>query len=379
MTNRAGYVIAALLALLLGCGEGEPVRVPIGGGAGNTGGSGGSGGAGAQAGSGGVGGLSGQGGSGGGGGGQSGAGGGSAGTGGNGGGCAPGPGDFAPVDAICNTNALCNTCPADAGFSSFLCTSDDDCLSGNVCVPSGCTTDDGAPLGRCQELATPSCSDVGDCPNGSDYECVDVGASGSKKCLRTATGCTAETEGYDCAPGFACECGTCVDRRVPCDSSLQCPKSHTCEQTPTSSFCVRIYRDCSEDDDCALLAASCTDVDGDGRGECAGLLDGENACVNQTAPTPSGTLRCLSDSAPVCENGNFGSGDDAECGQYGLCRSDADCTNTFECVALGADGRKECVPRGPRTCDSNQDCGLNEVCASPRSGGEPECQSGTAN
>lgn len=383
-TIRAWCIGGALLATLAGCGGEDGVRAPNFGFGGNLGGSGGGSG---QVGSGGMSGVSGQGGTAGAGNaGANGAGGGS-GSGGGGVTCLPGPGDFAPIDATCNTNALCDTCPADAGFSSLLCTSNDDCTSGSVCVPSGCTTNEGAPLGRCQELATPSCADVGDCPNATDYECVDVGISGRKKCKRVKDGCTPETESYDCAPGFACECETCVDRRVPCGDSFDCPKSHICEYTPTSSFCVRIYRGCNEDNDCLPLAPRCADVDGDveGRKECTGdlrldypglLIEEVPVCVNQNAPTPSGTERCDSDSAPVCENGNFVSGENAECGTYGLCRDDSDCTSTFECVALGADGRRECVPRGDRTCDSNRDCELNQVCASPRLGGTPRCQAG---
>jgi hypothetical protein len=371
---QLGMVFAALVVALSGCGDDSTPSAPGGVGAsGGSSGVGGTGGMAGQVGSGGTGGLSGSGGLGG-----SGTGGGS-GSGGSGGSCAPAPEPFAPTDANCNTNELCDTCPADAFFGSFLCTSDDDCaLEGNVCVPSGCTADDGGSLGQCQEAATSSCSSFSDCPNSTDYECGQVGAGG-KKCLRVTEGCSPSTESYDCAPGFTCECGNCVDRRVPCDSSFDCPKSHTCEQTPTASFCVRIYRDCSEDTDCGLLAPRCVDVDGDGRKECAGELSPENACVNQNAPLATDTARCDSDAAPICENGNFGSGNVAECGDYGLCRDDDDCRTAFECVALGADGRKECVPRQTRTCDSNRDCELNQVCASPRNGGPPACQGGTAN
>lgn len=369
-TIRAWCIGGALLATLVGCGGEDGVRAPNSGVGGNIGGSGGSGGVAGEVGSGGVSGVSGQGGTAGAGNaGENGAGGGS-GTGGDGGSCAAPPAPFAPKDeATCNTSPVCDTCPADLFPSTFACASDADCqLEGYVCVPSGCTADDGRSLGRCQLQLTAPC---GDCPEG--YECDgDI-------CVRETAGCSPETESYDCAPGFTCECGVCVDRRVPCDiRSPNCPKSYTCEDTPTGAYCVRIYRDCNDANDCALLASACANVDGDGDGrkECAGQIDGVNACVNKGAPTPSGTSGCESDSAPICENGNFGSGDDAVCGVYGLCLSDADCTPDFECVALGTDGRKECVPRGPRTCDSNRDCELNQVCASPRLGGTPRCQAG---
>lgn len=376
-TSPAFLVCCGILIAAMGCGsEGTPAA---GGGTGATSGTGGSGGMSGSGGSGGVAGQSGSGGTGGVGGvsGQGGsAAGGGSGSGGSGGSCAEPPAPFAPTDEpTCNTSAICDTCPSDLFPSSFVCASNADCqLEGYVCVPSGCTADDGRSLGRCQLQLTAPC---GDCPEG--YAC----GGGDTTCVRQSDGCSPGTEAYDCAPGFTCECGACVDRRVPCDSSFDCPKSYTCEPAPTGDYCVRIYRDCREVDDCALLgqalASACADVDGDGRTECAGQLDGVNACVNQSAPSPSGTARCQSDSAPICENGNFGSGDDAECGVYGLCQVDTDCTPEFECVALGTDGRKECVPRGARTCDSNQDCELNEVCASPRNGGTPRCQAGTGN
>jgi hypothetical protein len=66
------------------------------------------------------------------------------------------------------------------------------------------------------------------------------------------------------------------------------------------------------------------------------------------------------------------------CGQYGLCLSNADCADSsFECVALWQDGRAECVSTGG-SCSNITDCSVRQVCATPRSGGPPSCQVGTA-
>jgi len=356
-THRTLIVLAGLSLASAGCGE-SVERPTFDAGTGGGGGSAGIGGAGAIGGFGGLGGSAGSGGSAG----IAGTGGsgGIVGTGGSGGAVGTcGSGGFAGGGGDCETNALCGTCP------SLPCASDEDCsLPGYICVPSGCTAAGGGALGQCQEPRTGSCATVADCPNASDYACDQVGFGG-KRCLRVTPGCDAVNESYDCAPGFACEGGACVDRRVPCTDSFDCPKSHICKTDPTAQFCVRIYRTCHEDTDCAGFASRCADVDGDGRDECTGLLEG-SACINAS---------CSND-APVCENGNAGSGTTAICGDFGLCLNDTECGSGFECLALGADGRKECVPIGARQCDSSAECPLNQVCASGRSGGTPVCQTG---
>lgn len=364
---RAFFFLCGLMVALHGCGSSGDSPTPPGG-AGGTGAGFGLGGTGGMAGAAGVGGdggggtsgeggMSGSGGSGG-----TGNGAGTGGSGGTGNSIGGGPG-FAPVGSACNTNVLCSQCP-----TSLECDSDDDCaIAGTFCGSTGCTSDDGLMIGRCQEPTTPTCSSVNDCPNPSDYECGTVGF-GTQRCLRTSPGCNPGTESFDCPVGYACEGGGCVDRRVPCADSFDCPQSFTCEQFANAKFCVRIYRDCNVDEDCGLLAPRCADVDNDGRKECAGEID-DDVCVNSDCPG----------SAPVCENGNFGTGNVAVCGDYGLCRNDGECGNGFNCAALGADGRRECVQNGNGDCESNRDCPLNEVCAADRDGGVPQCQAGAAN
>ena len=372
LRTRCSWLLAAL-ALTVGCGDAVPtVRPPGGsggtGGSASAGGSGGSTGTGGMSGTGGTGGTAGSGGTAG--------GGGTAGTGGSASECGGGTAGTGGAVGVCVTNAMCHTCPSEALPEALLCDTDSDCLfPGYLCIASGCTTHAGASIGQCQALASGSCVDDTDCPNTDDYDCQQVGNGGSR-CLRVTAGCSPSTESYDCAPGFSCESGTCVDRRVGCDSSEDCPKSHICHTgIPTGNFCVRVYRTCHADEDCrwagVSLGAGCADVDGDGRDECTGDLDEpDNPCVNSMCP----------ESAPVCENGVFGTGTDAVCGDYGLCRTDDDCRDPLVCVALGQDGRKECVEApasaGPCDCESATDCSPRQVCAAPRDGGSPSCQIG---
>jgi hypothetical protein len=265
-------------------------------------------------------------------------------------------------------------CTADTPPSSNLCETDLNCaLPGYVCVDSGCKTDEGAAIKQCQLSRGPSCVEKNDCSitNPDAYACVAVSVGGGgKSCVRVDPGCDTATETYDCPPGFSCEGGACVDRRIPCGGPVGCPKSHTCTTMPTvSRYCIRTHRTCRVDDDCLqpLAAGSfCADVDNDGTKECVGDLEGKG-CVNSA---------CVTASAPVCETG----GDEtvATCGGYGLCLSDSDCDvdSGFSCVGLWQDGRKECVRTGG-TCDQVTDCDPQQVCAAPRNGGPPSCQSGS--
>jgi len=365
------------LALAVSCGDSAPIRPPGTGafsGSGGSTGTGGTAGVGGVAGTGGASGMAGSGGA-------AGAAGmaGSSGTAGTGG------------AGACVTTALCRKCPSDVWtnpLDPLLCNPDGSCdYPGYSCVPSGCETHEGAPIGQCQPAAGGSCVDSnGDgvpepadtCPNLTDYRCMTVGFGG-KRCIRiTLTPeCDPDNETYDCPPGFSCEglAGQeiCVDRRVPCEDFNDCPKSHVCSTTLTGSFCVRVYRTCHEDDDCGGFGTYCTDIDGDLIEECAGERGG-SACKNSM---------CMSSSAPVCEAGD--SGTFADCGDYGLCGSDEDCdlANGFSCVGLWQDGRKECVKTpnpdvNPNDCDQVTDCELQQVCAAPRNGGRPSCQTGSA-
>lgn len=348
------YAVAVLwLALAVSCGDAETPRAYIGPGTGGSTGSGGASGIGGISGTGGNAGTGGTVGS-----------GGTVGTGGNSGG-----GGRGGSAGGCVTNALCQTCP------TSTCSADSDCSfpPGLVCVPTGCTLD-GQPQKECQPARYISCVGVGpgDCPD-ANYECKPVGSS--SRCVRKKTGCTPATEDYDCPPGFSCESGACVDRRVPCDMPADCPKNHVCytvQNASTSSFCVSSFRTCRLPElDCSLLGSKCADVDGDGSSECTGERDG-STCVN--------ALHCAGTSDPVCELA--GTGTTATCGDHGLCESNADCDTTadFECVALWQDGRKECVKSGGE-CVAVTDCPVQQVCAAPRNADPPEspsCQAGTA-
>jgi hypothetical protein len=257
----------------------------------------------------------------------------------------------------CMTSALCVECPLE-GF----CDTTDDCSIGSVCIESGCDSLDGVPIKQCVFAGGGACDTTDDCPEGR--ECFEVPEEG-KRCVKTTPGCATY---FDCVPGFSCESGSCVDRRVPCDFDSDCPKNHVCFNMPVSKFCVRIQRDCAEDFDCVGVAPLCDDIDGDGNKECAGELDPYAPSLD-----PCLNADCTDPSAPVCEAATVGS--TSVCGKYGLCLDDRDCAAGFRCVGLWPDGRKECVPSGG-SCSSFADCDIRQVCASPREDGAPSCQAG---
>ena len=369
------------LALAVSCGDSAPIRPPGTGafsGSGGSTGTGGMAGVGGAAGTGGASGMTGS--------------GGAAGT----AGMAGSSGTAGTGGAgACVTTALCRACPSVVLAPEFLCNLDGDCFPGYSCVPSGCETDEGAPIGQCQPAAGGSCVDSnGDgvpepadtCPNLIDYRCMTVPFSGTR-CVRVTLTpeCDPDNETYDCQPGFSCEGPegqeTCVDRRVPYDDVNDCPKSHVVRTNSTARFCVRAQRTCHvAASDCAGFGSYCTDIDGDSIKECVGHRTSAPGIACENA-----TCRDLDSSAPVCELG--ASGNSSDCGDYGLCRTDADCDtdNDFSCVGLWQDGRKECVktPRSgnPSDCDHVTDCELQQVCAAHRNGdngGRPSCQTGSA-
>jgi len=260
-------------------------------------------------------------------------------------------------EPLCMTNPVCRSCPTEAA-----CETNDDCSVGSVCIESGCDDLDGIPIKQCVFAGGGACNSSAMCVG--DRECMEVPEEGMR-CVKTTPGCDTR---FDCVPGFACENGTCVDRRVPCDLDAHCPKNHVCGGTATSNFCRRIQQECLFEFDCVGLAPRCEDIDGDGNEECAGSYD-----PNASSPDACTKSECSDSGAPVCEAGGVGS--TTQCGQYGLCVDNADCAAGFSCVGLWPDGRKECVPSGG-SCSSFAQCGVREVCASARNGGAPSCQAG---
>ncbi len=259
----------------------------------------------------------------------------------------------------CATSKICRSCPTE-GF----CDGDDDCTLGSICIESGCTDSSGASIGHCVFAGGGACNSTADCP--AERECMELPLEGNR-CVKITPGCTTR---LDCVPGFSCENGSCVDRRVPCDFDVDCPKNHTCFAMGFSRFCVRIHVDCAEDFDCLGLAPRCEDIDGDGNKECAGVID-----PNAASPAVCLNAGCSDPAAPVCEAD--GAQGNTTCGQYGLCVDDTDCATGFSCVALWPDGRKECVPDGG-DCSSFEQCPIRQVCAAPQEGGALGCQAGVA-
>jgi hypothetical protein len=368
MAFRSLALSMGFLMILWGCGE-DPGGPPFTGGGGSSGGGGtagsgaggsggtvgtggsgggcvfGCGGSGGTAGSGGTGGTAGSGGSGG--------TGGTAGSGGSGGTAGSGG-----SGAACETSDLCFSCPSASDASC-------DCGPAEVCIPSGCETFGGDPIMTCAPAPGGACISNDDCP--AEYECISVGF-GKSQCVKTTPGCNSTD---DCTIGFSCEGGSCVDRRVPCADYTDCPKGHVCKSQPNSQFCARVNQNCDTEDDCSDLPTPwCADIDGDGTTECAGTPN-----PNDVPPAPACVNTDCGGSTPVCEVSDISSL--ADCGQYGLCQSDTDCAAGFECVGLWPDGRKECVELGG-SCDNISDCPAQQVCASPRLGGPPSCQSGSA-
>lgn len=254
----------------------------------------------------------------------------------------------------CNTSSLCPSCPE----RDALCDSDNPCPVGEICLLTGC--DD---LSRCFVTGGGACQEDDDCADPAYFCNQTIG-----RCLRISPGCE---DSNDCVAGFACENDTCVDRRVPCESGLDCPHGYTCFfASPDQRFCRRIGRPCVDDIDCLVLGVPCGDADADGLKECMPSL-----MPNASEPVSCGNTQCPEAATPVCETTVEGTG--AVCGRFGPCNSPTDCAAGFECRDLWGDSRSECVLPGGSCVDSSE-CAIRTVCASPRTDGPPICVGGTA-
>lgn len=254
----------------------------------------------------------------------------------------------------CETSTLCPSCPD----QDALCDAENPCPTGEVCLSTGCEE-----LSRCFQIGGGACGNDDDCAD-PDYRCDAT----VFRCLRTEPGCT---DSVDCVPGFACEQGVCVDRRVPCATADDCPHGYTCFSADVDQrFCRRVTRPCADDFDCLALSVPCGDADGDGASECMPSL-----LPILPDPVSCDISQCVEPSAPVCETAPEGVL--AVCGRFGSCSSSFQCPDDLECRDLWGDGRAECVEPGGSCLDSSV-CDPRTVCASPRSGGAPRCVPGAA-
>ena len=206
------------------------------------------------------------------------------------------------------------------------------CAAGFLCAAAFCGG----------EACTPGhpCVDDADCPTGS---CVrPEGAPPSERGMCTALDTCAETR--ECAYGFRCELGDCVDRRIPCGfHALGCPRGSICTFMHVEGrlHCVTAQTPCVNEGSCEP-GARCLDVDGDGQQECS----------------PAG--QCAHNSE--CPDG-FSCGVDpgtsqAACVVDGACR-DGECPLGLACLDTGG-GRRRCVQ--PGECVADSDCPPRFVC-----------------
>ena len=254
----------------------------------------------------------------------------------------------------CETSALFPACPD----PEALCDEENPCPPGQACVSTGCED-----FARCFVVGGGFCETDLDCGDPA-YACnLEI-----NRCLRSEPGCE---DSNDCVAGFACEDGSCVDRRAPCVEPDDCPHGYTCFfASPDQRFCRRVTRPCARDLDCLLLGVPCGDADDDGRFECMPSL-------MPTTPDPvsCSNAECSDLSAPVCEP--IPEGNIAVCGRFGPCGSAVQCPSDFQCRDLWGDGRAECVEQGG-SCVDSRDCSPQSVCATARAGGPPGCVGGVS-
>lgn len=200
-------------------------------------------------------------------------------------------------------------------------------------------------------VADPLDAGENECENtcGESIACIATD-TGESYCQASDSGCISSSE---CPLGFACESGGCVDRRVPCGIVFEgCPRGYVCSSALRRgpAFCVPAQPRCESSAQCEM-GASCVDVDGDGSMECqyAGVCETNADCPSPGAvcgvhPQTTATL-CLAD---------------------GPCTSAADCGEGYTCVDLAGAGTNRCERTEGGSCNGNEDCPENQVCASAR-------------
>lgn len=219
-----------------------------------------------------------------------------------------------------------------------------ECAEGFLCVSAFCGG----------EVCVPGhpCVDDVDCPSGA---CIrPEGAPPSERGTCTSSDSCAETR--DCALGFQCESGSCVDRRIPCGfDSVACPRGSICSFMPVDGrpYCVPAQTPCDNDGFCEP-GAHCLDVDGDGQAECspAGRCTHNGDCpagFSCGVDPETSQAACVVDGA--CRNGecpgglsclDTGSGR-ARCARVGECALDSDCPPRFVCGAIHATDALRCL------------------------------------
>lgn len=245
--------------------------------------------------------------------------------------------------------------PIPDGFFSFdaLPDPDEDSGVGRTCTVGSCPAGtlclgDGAGGSTCQPSGHP-CGSGADCPGGST--CLPSGVCDHGAPLSCG-------DSRDCPLGYACEGGSCANRRIACDMDVQlCPYGFYClfPSYTAVGFCQKNTHRCDSDAAC-LGSWECVDATGSSTLQCmpAAGCDTNAACSGDT---------------PVCEVSPRGN---AGCGDRGPCASAADCDTGLECVDLWGDGLSECVPAGG-SCGSVTDCAGPQICGSEGAADPPGC------
>jgi hypothetical protein len=251
--------------------------------------------------------------------------------------------DDATVDAVPPDSSACLL--PDGGPDLCACGAFGADCSGGAACPSGqtCTTD--ACGMHCASLGA-ACAAAGDCPPTSTCDPT------THRCVGPVGGGCADSR--DCAQGFSCEAGACIDRRIPCGPAANCPIGFLCI-AEGGGICARQSRPCATSVGCGTL--NCVDVNGDGTTECtfSGSCSTNSACSAGLVCGPRPT-------------DHF-----AECMRYGPCAATSDCGSGMACVDLWGDGVKECVDAGGSCTSAPTSCPTNSVCATPEAGGPPSC------
>jgi|GEM_PF-6085670 len=278
-----------------------------------------------------------------------------------------------PDQADTDANGAGDACDQDP----LECTSDADCMVGEVCANNTCQQDntqgdtDGDGIIDAQD----------NCPNTPNSDQADADNDGTgDACEQNPMTCMTDA---DCPVGGVCANGTCLPGQPPipaCSTDADCAAGELCVrgecQSDPQGACTQ-DADCGQDEGCfdgACLACG-IDHDGDGMIDCpvssnscstdADCADGElcvnGACEfdNTRGDTDGDGIIDEQDNCPMTPNPSQvdtdgdGVGDDCDT-NANACAADSDCRDIEQCV------NGTCTLRAQ--CGSDSDCNPSESC-----------------
>lgn len=267
--------------------------------------------------------------------------------------CYGGPADFYNQDMACSSNADCmagEVCNGQLCVATVTrCTTDTDCAGNEVCRTFYVSEEGTQQVAWCQPAS--SCRSQVDCATGQ-YCGARTSEFALGTCIDDAAACN-PSDPAPCAIGACVQDSStgsyrCIDEVEPeCTDAMDCPIGQVC----SAGSCIEPPAECVTADDCAsgeqCVGGACRpETQCDASAQCEGASEQcvDGACV--VVEEPSAAASCVFDR----QCGEQGTCIDARC--HVLCTTEEECSRTEACV----DGVCQAAPDGGGECVFDSDC-----------------------